>query len=46
MFTALTTFFFTVLGALRATPLYTGILTLGNGLNVKSWFGYKVFILL
>ncbi|OSC98296.1 hypothetical protein PYCCODRAFT_1471208 [Trametes coccinea BRFM310] len=44
MFTSLITFFLTVLGALRATPLYTGILTLGNGLRVKSWLGYEAFV--
>ncbi|KAI9061132.1 hypothetical protein FKP32DRAFT_1678475 [Trametes sanguinea] len=44
MFTALITFFLTVLGALRATPLHTGILTLGNGLTVKSWFRYEVSV--
>ncbi|KAL7278963.1 hypothetical protein ACG7TL_006795 [Trametes sanguinea] len=44
MFTSLIPFFLTVLGALRATPLYTGILTLGSGLQVKSWFGYQVFV--
>ncbi|KAI9061137.1 hypothetical protein FKP32DRAFT_984524 [Trametes sanguinea] len=44
MFTALITFFLTVLGALRATPLYTGILTLGNGFTVKSWFRYEVSV--
>ncbi|KAI0671383.1 hypothetical protein C8Q78DRAFT_1028655 [Trametes maxima] len=39
MLTALATLFFTVLGALRASPLYAGVvLTLGNGLQVKSWF--------
>ncbi|KAI0671398.1 hypothetical protein C8Q78DRAFT_1028740 [Trametes maxima] len=38
MFTALITLFLTVLGALRASPLYAGVLTLGNGLQVKSWF--------
>ncbi|OSC98303.1 hypothetical protein PYCCODRAFT_1019179 [Trametes coccinea BRFM310] len=44
MFTSLITFFLTVLGALRPTPLYTDILTLGNGLRVKSWLGYEVFV--
>ncbi|KAI0649469.1 hypothetical protein C8Q79DRAFT_950695 [Trametes meyenii] len=38
MFTALITLFLTALGALCASPLYAGILTLGNGLQVKSWF--------
>ncbi|KAI9000459.1 hypothetical protein BD414DRAFT_1224 [Trametes punicea] len=42
MFTTLITFFFTVLGALRATPLYTGILTIGNGLQFRSWFNGAV----
>ncbi|KAI0649465.1 hypothetical protein C8Q79DRAFT_514528 [Trametes meyenii] len=38
MFTTLITLFLTVLGALRASPLYASVLTLGNGLQVKSWF--------
>ncbi|KAI0649459.1 hypothetical protein C8Q79DRAFT_950631 [Trametes meyenii] len=38
MFTALITLFLTALGALRASPLYASVLTLGNGLQVKSWF--------
>ncbi|KAI0635648.1 hypothetical protein C8Q77DRAFT_1071643 [Trametes polyzona] len=37
MFTTLITFFLTFLGALRATPLYSGILTLGNGLQSYVW---------
>ncbi|KAI0366132.1 hypothetical protein BV20DRAFT_982130 [Pilatotrama ljubarskyi] len=44
MFTTLITFFLTVLGALRATPLYYHILTLGDGLRVtsRSWFSGAV----
>ncbi|KAI0649479.1 hypothetical protein C8Q79DRAFT_515306 [Trametes meyenii] len=38
MSTALITLFLTALGALRASPLYAGVLTLGNGLQAKSWF--------
>ncbi|KAI0360228.1 hypothetical protein OH77DRAFT_1586827 [Trametes cingulata] len=40
MFTTLITFFLTVLGALRASPLYSHILSLGDGLRVtdRSWF--------
>ncbi|CDO72478.1 hypothetical protein BN946_scf184980.g22 [Trametes cinnabarina] len=44
MFTAIITFFLTVLGALRATSLYTGILTLSDGLHLKSWLVNSVFV--
>ncbi|KAI0671387.1 hypothetical protein C8Q78DRAFT_1028684 [Trametes maxima] len=44
MLTALTTLFLTVLGVLRASPLYAGVLTLGNGLQVKSWFICAVLV--
>ncbi|KAI0671403.1 hypothetical protein C8Q78DRAFT_1028759 [Trametes maxima] len=37
MLTTLVTLFLTVFGALRAFPLHAGVLTLGNGLQVKSW---------
>ncbi|KAI0351692.1 hypothetical protein OH77DRAFT_1592581 [Trametes cingulata] len=40
MFTTLISFFLAVLGALRASPLYSHILSLGDGLRVtgRSWF--------
>ncbi|KAI0671394.1 hypothetical protein C8Q78DRAFT_1153135 [Trametes maxima] len=45
MLTGLITLFLTVIGALRASPLYAGVvLTLGNGLQVKSWFICAVLV--
>ncbi|KAI0822548.1 hypothetical protein BC628DRAFT_1340735 [Trametes gibbosa] len=39
MFTTLITLFLSIFGALRAFPLYSGILTLGNGFTGRgSWF--------
>ncbi|KAH9856653.1 hypothetical protein C2E23DRAFT_881983 [Lenzites betulinus] len=36
--TSLITVFLTIFRALRASPLYSGILTLGNGFNLGTWF--------
>ncbi|KAI0760941.1 hypothetical protein BD413DRAFT_251265 [Trametes elegans] len=44
MFTTIIALFLTVFGALRATPLYSGILTLGNGLDLGSWFHGAVVV--
>ncbi|KAI0760947.1 hypothetical protein BD413DRAFT_674654 [Trametes elegans] len=44
MFTTIIALFLTVFGTLRATPLYSGILTLGNGLDLGSWFHGAVVV--
>ncbi|KAI0767980.1 hypothetical protein BD413DRAFT_634343 [Trametes elegans] len=44
MFTTIIALFLTVLGALRATPLYSGILTLSNGLELGAWFHGAVVV--